>query len=104
MSEVTFVAVGPFCWGKGKTQQEAYQLARENWSGPPYTKLERGQVRIKHFSIYRIEAYSTEIEVSGFDGSVTWPEECKCEKLQTSSLAQEPVSPMRTAKAREAQR
>lgn len=59
---MNYLAVGPYCWGKGKTQEEAIKNARMNWTST-YTGIKRPQA--KHFSIYTSEGEFTVDEIGG---------------------------------------
>lgn len=75
---MNYLAVGPYCWGKAKSPDEAVRLAKMNWS-PLYSRIKRPQK--VHFSIYASEGDFT------IDGMGTIECTQKMEKLQTSSLA-----------------
>lgn len=47
---MNYLAVGPYCWGKGLTREEAVRNAARNWPRNQYPKVKRPQD--KHFSIY----------------------------------------------------
>jgi hypothetical protein len=81
MERKLYYAIGPNCWGIGKTQEEAIKNAKANW--PAFIKPRRP--RPEHFSVYATDA--PEITVSDFDGSMSVAAGFSVEKLQTSSLA-----------------
>lgn len=75
---MNWLAVGPYCWGKGKTREEAVKNAKQNWVRT-YTGIKRPLD--KHFSIYTSEG---EFTVDGLGGvTSTKP----IEKVQKSILA-----------------
>lgn len=50
MSEpLNWLAVGPYCWGRGATRAEAVKNARQNWPAS-YSKVKRPTDA--HFSLY----------------------------------------------------
>lgn len=75
---MNYLAMGPYCWGKGKTQEEAIKNAKMNWMST-YTGIKRPQA--KHFSIWESEG---EFKV---DGMGTIESTAEIRKLQTSTLA-----------------
>lgn len=72
-----FLAVGPHCWGKGKTMEEAIKNAKQNW--PAFSGVRRPQP--KHFSLYTSEGLFT---VDGMGGIHSTKDIIK---IQTSILA-----------------
>lgn len=75
---MNYLAMGPFCWGKGATIEEAIKNAKMNWISS-YTGIKRPQP--KHFSVWESEG---EFTVDGM-GQVTSTKPIT--KLQTSTLA-----------------
>lgn len=51
---LTYLAIGPHCWGRGATREEAVKGAKQHWPNsyrhPVYKRIMRPQD--KHFSIY----------------------------------------------------
>ena len=43
-----YFAVGPFCWGKGESIDEALKNCKKQWPGPPYTgkKFDKNKVQM----------------------------------------------------------
>jgi hypothetical protein len=78
---MNFLAVGPHCWGKGKTREEAVKNARYNFPAAHYRSIKR--VMDKHFSIYTSEG---EFAVDGM-GNITSTKD-DINKLQKSILAE----------------
>lgn len=76
---MNYLAVGPYCWGKGKTREEAVKNARYNWPRA-YSRVK--QPRDMHFSIYTSEG---ELTVNGM-GDITSTKD-DITKLQKSCLA-----------------
>lgn len=77
---MNYLAVGPYCWGKGTTREQAVSNAKQNWPRSAYPKVKRPQD--KHFSIYTSEG---EFTVDGM-GSITSTK--PLEKIQKSILAE----------------
>ena len=78
-----YLAVGPFCWGRGATREEAVKEARKNWS-ETYTRIRRCNARDVHFSIYTC----TDPKVYLSDmGGICHAQGAVLTKVQTSSLA-----------------
>lgn len=77
---MNFLAVGPYCWGKGKTREEAVKNAKQNWSRT-YTGIARPTD--KHFSIYTSEG---EFTVDGIGGIHSTGK--SIDKVQKSILAE----------------
>jgi hypothetical protein len=75
---MNYLAMGPYCWGKGKTREEAVKNARYNW---PRAYSSVKQPRDRHFSIYESEG---EFTVDGMGGIHSTAD---ITKLQTSVLA-----------------
>lgn len=73
-----YMAVGPYCWGRGTTREEAVRNARQNW--PRVHPVKRPAD--KHFSIYTSDA---PITVDGMGAVRTTS--ATLEKIQTSILA-----------------
>jgi hypothetical protein len=53
---MNYLAVGPYCWGKADTREQAVKNARYNWP-QAYSRIK--QPRDKHFSIYTSEGEFT---------------------------------------------
>lgn len=49
---MNWLALGPHCWGKGKTREEAVKNAKVNW---PRSFYEVKRPQDKHFSLYTSE-------------------------------------------------
>lgn len=77
---MNWLAVGPHCWGKGKTREEAVKNARYNFPASHYRSIKR--VMDKHFSIYTSEG---EFTVDGLGRIESTKDDIT--KLQTSVLA-----------------
>lgn len=75
---MNWLAIGPYCWGKGKTREEAIKNAKVNWIST-YTGIRRPQD--KHFSLYTSEG---EFTVDGI-GQINSTKPIT--KVQTSVLA-----------------
>jgi len=74
-----FIAVGPLCWGRGKTRQEAIRNMRANWS-PSVSGQKRPSVAacLDHLDVH-IHAVPLPSDpdvlgcwVSGLDGAIHW--------------------------------
>lgn len=78
---MNFLAMGPHCWGKGKTMEEAIANAKPNWPRN-FCKVKRPQP--KHFSVWKSEG---EFTVDGI-GSIH-STHAVIEKIQTSILAED---------------
>ena len=74
------LAVGPYCWGKGKTLKEAVANAKQHWPYAYYRSIKR--VSEKHFSVYISKGELT------FDEGYIRSSTEDLEKIQTSSLAE----------------
>lgn len=75
-----YYALGPNCYGIGKTKEQAIKYARENW--PTWS----GRRALKeYFSIWATDAPT--IHVSEVDGSIQVTTPYRLEKIQTSTLA-----------------
>lgn len=77
---MNYLAMGPHCWGKGATREEAVKNAKQNWPYSYVPSVKRPQD--KHFSIYTSEG---EFTVDGMGGIHSTAE--KIDKIQTSILA-----------------
>lgn len=54
---MNYLAIGPYCWGKGSTRKEAVDKAKENFPHSYFPSVKR--VADKHFSIYTSEGVFT---------------------------------------------
>lgn len=78
---MNFLARGPYCWGKGKTREEAVANAKKNF---PYSYVPSvKRAADKHFSIYTSEG---EFTVSDDVGSITSTKN-DIQQIQKSILA-----------------
>lgn len=77
---MNYLAVGPHCWGKGKTREEAVKNAKYNFPTAQYRSVKR--VMDKHFSIYTSEGDFTVDGIGGIHSSKD-----DISKIQTSVLA-----------------
>lgn len=75
-----FLAMGPHCWGKGTTREEAVKNAKLNFPYQYVPSVKRAAD--KHFSIYTSEG---EFSVDGVGGIHSTKDDIT--KLQTSVLA-----------------
>lgn len=76
---LNFLAVGPYCWGRGRTIEEAVKHARQNWPRA-YHKIKRPQAH--HFSLYTSTG-TLSCDGMGYVRSTA----NDIQKIQTSSLA-----------------
>lgn len=75
-----FLAVGPNCWGKGNTREEAVKQAKLNFPYRYVPSVKRASD--KHFSIYTSEGQFTVDGLGGIHST-----KADIVKLQTSVLA-----------------
>ena len=75
---MNFLALGPYCYGKGTSIEEACKNAKKNWI-PSYTGVKNPQN--KHFSLWHSEGDFTVDDI----GQVFCTKEMT--KIQTSILA-----------------
>lgn len=78
---MNYLAVGPYCWGKGTTREQAVKLAAQNWPRSAYPSVKRPTD--KHFSIYTSEGEFTLDGMGGIHSTVN-----DIKKVQTSVLAE----------------
>lgn len=79
-----YYAIGPFCYGIGKTIEQAIKRARTCW--PTHLVRLSGPIRKKYFSVWATDA--PKIYVSEIDGSISVDAPYKLEKIQTSTMAE----------------
>lgn len=77
-----YLAMGPYCWGKGQTREEAVQNAKQNFPRSYFPKVKR--VMDKHFSIYTCDS---QMVVTDMGYIHTENADNKITKIQTSILA-----------------
>lgn len=75
---MNYLAVGPYCWGKGTTREAAVKNAKRNWI-KSYTGI--AKPKDEHFSLYTSEGDFSVDALGGVES--TKP----IEKIQTSTLA-----------------
>ena len=78
---MNYLAVGPYCWGKGTTREQAVKLAAQNWPRSAYPSVKRP--KDEHFSIYTSEG---EFTVDGIGGIHSTKDDIT--KVQKSCLAE----------------
>lgn len=76
---MNYLAIGPHCWGKGTTREEAVANAKVNWPRS-FSKVKRPQD--KHFSLYTSEGTFTVDGMGSISSTVA-----DIDKIQTSVLA-----------------
>lgn len=74
-----FIAVGPNCYGIGKTFDEAIKFGKSYWM------LRDVKPKTEHFSVYVTDDPAPHIH--GMDGAVEWAPGFTCVKLQKSTMA-----------------
>lgn len=80
MTDLHFLAVGPYCWGTGRSIEEAVNNAKRNWPRA-FVYVKRPQYT--HFSLY---CASEPVGLDPFTANIV-SEAKDLLKIQTSSLA-----------------
>lgn len=73
-----FFAVGPFCWGRGKTQEEAVANVKREWS-----RSMSGNFKAAKLAIYETE--DEDAYIDPMDGTL-WASRGSTRQIQKSSL------------------
>ena len=64
--DARYICVGPLAWGRGDSIQKAKRMCVSNISGTV-----KGP-KVQHCVVY--EVFSDDVQISGMDGSLNWPE------------------------------
>ena len=77
--DITYVALGPNCWGSSNTSaEEAIKFGKRNG---------RAWLRQSDFSVWGVYCKPELISISDIDGEIQYPRGTRVEKLQTSKKA-----------------
>lgn len=76
--DTTIVAIGPLCWGKGVTQEQAVKNAKRSAPGSAY--LKKGKHAI---NVYRVVGFKG---VSDMNGAISYDRDGSCEKVGEAVL------------------